>query len=73
MKLLAQGRLAAVGCLVGFLLLAAGRFVPTPELSIGLTALGAVGLVFGLVSIRSFGGNVQELLTDLEARQTTKK
>jgi hypothetical protein len=72
MKLLSQGRVAAAGGLAGFLLLAAGRVVADSQVSVGLTAAGAVCLLAVLVLLRDLRGRFQEMLTDLQTKQTTK-
>ena len=72
MKLLSQGRIAAAGCLAGFVLLAAGRVVPSPEASIGLTAAAAVCFLGALGALQGMNTRFRGMLDELQTRQTTK-
>lgn len=72
MKLLSQGRLAAAGCLAGFVLLAAGRVVPSPEASIGLTAGAALCFLGALGALQGLSARLRTMLEELQSKQTTK-
>jgi hypothetical protein len=72
MKLLSQGRLVGGVCLAGLVLLAAGRAVPSPQASLGLTAAAAVCLIAGLVLLRGLRCRFQKMLVDAQSQPTTK-
>jgi hypothetical protein len=72
MKLLSHGRLAAAGCLLGFVLLAVGRVVPSPEASIGLTAVATLCFLGALGALQGLNARLRGMLEELQTKQTTK-
>jgi hypothetical protein len=70
MKLLEQGRLAAAASVIGVLLIAGGRAPQSVGISLALTAAGGVCLLAALAGLWGLAGGFQNMLEDLQAKQT---
>lgn len=71
MKLLSQGRLALLCCLLGLILLALGQLPALPSAAgIGVSSVGALALLLALWALRDVRGRFQAMLDDFQARQT---
>ncbi len=70
MKLLSQGRLALLCCLLGLILLALSLMPSlSAPLGVGVGAAGAVSFLVALWALWDLRGRFQALLDDFQARQ----